>query len=97
MSVYRIHPQSGFNFGELVIDNFAGGGGASTGIEAALGRTTNIGVMVQAAMRRSPRGQSLGVSIGLANGRSSAAGSPGVERQRIERVARQHHPVSSSV
>lgn len=32
-NLYRIHPQPAFNFGGLVIDNFAGGGGASTGIE----------------------------------------------------------------
>lgn len=31
-------------FGELVIDSFAGGGGASTGIEAALGRPVDIAV-----------------------------------------------------
>lgn len=30
--------------GELVVDNFAGGGGASTGIEAALGRPVDIAV-----------------------------------------------------
>lgn len=30
--------------GELVIDNFAGGGGASTGIEAALGRPVDIAI-----------------------------------------------------
>ncbi len=41
---FRIHPQSGFNFSELVVDNFAGGGGASTGIEAALGRPVDIAI-----------------------------------------------------
>lgn len=41
---YRIHPQALFNFDELVVDNFAGGGGASTGIEAALGRPVDIAV-----------------------------------------------------
>ena len=30
--------------GELVVDNFAGGGGASTGIEAALGRPVDIAI-----------------------------------------------------
>lgn len=30
--------------GELVVDNFAGGGGASTGIEAALGRPADIAI-----------------------------------------------------
>ena len=30
--------------GELVIDNFAGGGGASTGIEEALGRPIDIAI-----------------------------------------------------
>src|SRR6185503_13593650 len=30
--------------GELVIDNFAGGGGASTGLEAALGRPVDIAI-----------------------------------------------------
>lgn len=41
---YRIHPQPAFNFSGLVIDNFAGGGGASTGIEMALGRPVDIAV-----------------------------------------------------
>lgn len=44
MANYRISPQIGFNFDELVIDNFAGGGGASTGIEAALGRAIDIAI-----------------------------------------------------
>lgn len=43
-NVYRIHPQAGMNFHGLVIDNFAGGGGASTGIELALGRPVDIAV-----------------------------------------------------
>lgn len=43
-SLYRIHPQPAFNFGGLVIDNFAGGGGASTGIELGLGRPVDIAV-----------------------------------------------------
>ena len=44
-SVYRITPQASLNFtGELIIDNFAGGGGASTGIEAALGRPVDIAI-----------------------------------------------------
>ena len=29
---------------ELIVDNFAGGGGASTGIEAALGRAVDIAI-----------------------------------------------------
>lgn len=43
-NTYRIHPQPAFNFGGLVIDNFAGGGGASTGIEMALGRPVDIAI-----------------------------------------------------
>lgn len=43
-SKFRIHPQPSFNFGGLVIDNFAGGGGASTGIEMALGRPVDIAI-----------------------------------------------------
>jgi DNA (cytosine-5)-methyltransferase 1 len=43
-SLFRIHPQPSFNFGGLVIDNFAGGGGASTGIEMALGRPVDIAI-----------------------------------------------------
>ncbi|OLU15361.1 type II restriction endonuclease subunit M [Pseudomonas sp. PA1(2017)] len=43
-STFRIHPQPSFNFGGLVIDNFAGGGGASTGIEMALGRPVDIAI-----------------------------------------------------
>lgn len=41
---FRIHPQAGFNFDGLVIDNFAGGGGASTGIEFAIGRPVDIAI-----------------------------------------------------
>lgn len=41
---FRKPPQIGFNFGELTIDNFAGGGGASTGIEAALGRPVDFAI-----------------------------------------------------
>ncbi|WP_445360551.1 DNA cytosine methyltransferase [Microbulbifer sp. EKSA005] len=41
---FRTDPQIGFNFDELVVDSFAGGGGASTGIEAALGRPVDIAI-----------------------------------------------------
>ncbi|SEQ48195.1 DNA (cytosine-5)-methyltransferase 1 [Amphritea atlantica] len=41
---FRMHPQPDFNFGELVVDNFAGGGGASTGIELAMGRSVDIAI-----------------------------------------------------
>lgn len=44
MNHYRKPPQLGMNFEELVVDNFAGGGGASTGIEAALGRPVDIAI-----------------------------------------------------
>ncbi|MGY8872173.1 MAG: DNA cytosine methyltransferase [Pseudomonadales bacterium] len=44
MNGYRMQPQPDFNFGELVIDNFAGGGGASTGIENAIGRSVDIAI-----------------------------------------------------
>lgn len=43
-NIFRIHPQPSFNFGGLVIDNFAGGGGASTGIELGLGRPVDIAI-----------------------------------------------------
>lgn len=33
-----------FSAGEIVVDNFAGGGGASTGIEIALGRSVDIAI-----------------------------------------------------
>jgi len=37
---YRVDPQPSLNFsGELIVDLSAGGGGASTGIEWALGRS----------------------------------------------------------
>lgn len=42
--IYRSAPQQGFNFGEIIVDNFAGGGGASTGIEAALGRQVDVAI-----------------------------------------------------
>lgn len=38
MNPFRTNPQAPFNFGELLIDSFAGGGGASMGIEMATGR-----------------------------------------------------------
>ncbi|MFA7346887.1 MAG: DNA cytosine methyltransferase [Desulfurivibrionaceae bacterium] len=41
---FRKSPQLSINFGELAIDNFAGGGGASTGIEAAIGRPVDIAI-----------------------------------------------------
>lgn len=45
MTQFRLPPQIPFNLsGELVIDNFAGGGGASTGIEAALGKPIDIAI-----------------------------------------------------
>lgn len=42
--MYRSSPQLGMNFGEIIADNFAGGGGASTGIEQALGRSVDIAI-----------------------------------------------------
>lgn len=44
MSIYRLHPQFPMNFGELIVDSFAGGGGASTGIELALGRPVDVAI-----------------------------------------------------
>ena len=41
---YRTHPQLKINFDELVVDSFAGGGGASTGIERAMGRSVDIAI-----------------------------------------------------
>jgi DNA (cytosine-5)-methyltransferase 1 len=41
---YRVGPQGLFNFDELVIDSFCGGGGASMGIEQALGRSVDIAI-----------------------------------------------------
>ena len=32
------------NFREIVVDNFAGGGGASTGIEMAIGRSVDVAI-----------------------------------------------------
>ncbi len=43
-SMFRMSPQPEFNFGELIVDNFAGGGGASTGIEQAVGRPVDIAI-----------------------------------------------------
>jgi len=41
----RLRPQSFLDFGgELIVDNFAGGGGASSGIEKALGRSVDIAI-----------------------------------------------------
>lgn len=44
MSAYRVNPQMGMWMDELLVDNFAGGGGASTGIEAAAGRPVDIAI-----------------------------------------------------
>ena len=44
MKKFRTSSQFGFKFDELVIDSFAGGGGASTGIEAAIGRPVDVAV-----------------------------------------------------
>jgi DNA (cytosine-5)-methyltransferase 1 len=45
-----IHPQFNLDLNhELIIDNFAGGGGASTGIELALGRHVDIAINHDAA------------------------------------------------
>ena len=42
---YRVDPQPRLDFlGELIVDLFAGGGGASTGIEWALGRSPDVAV-----------------------------------------------------
>lgn len=43
-SRFRGAAQGGLNFDEMVVDNFAGGGGASTGIEAALGRPVDVAI-----------------------------------------------------
>ena len=37
--------------GELIVDNFAGGGGASTGIEQALARAVDIAINHDARLR----------------------------------------------
>lgn len=45
MNHYRSKPQFRITFDEeLIIDNFAGGGGASTGMEAAIGRPVDVAV-----------------------------------------------------
>lgn len=44
MTVFRKNPQMSFWLDGLVVDNFAGGGGASTGIEMALGRPVDIAI-----------------------------------------------------
>lgn len=42
---YRVDPQPALDFsGELIVDLFAGGGGASTGLEWALGRSPDIAI-----------------------------------------------------
>jgi len=41
---YRVRPQGLFNFGEITVDSFCGGGGASMGIEDAIGRPVDIAI-----------------------------------------------------
>lgn len=43
-NAYRKSPQHKLWLDELIVDNFAGGGGASTGIEQALGRPVDIAI-----------------------------------------------------
>lgn len=43
-TAFRRHPQFPMQFDELLVDSFAGGGGASTGIEAAMGRSVDIAI-----------------------------------------------------
>jgi DNA (cytosine-5)-methyltransferase 1 len=43
-SFFRGPAQGTMNFGELVVDNFAGGGGASMGIELGIGRPVDIAI-----------------------------------------------------
>lgn len=44
LTSYRASPQCNLWLDELIVDNFAGGGGASTGIEMALGRPVDIAI-----------------------------------------------------
>lgn len=44
MTAYRTSPQARMWLDELIVDNFAGGGGASTGIENAIGRPVDIAI-----------------------------------------------------
>ena len=44
MGAYRISPQLKFSFGAIDVDNFAGGGGASVGIEDGLGKPVDIAI-----------------------------------------------------
>lgn len=44
LTSYRTSPQHNLWLDELIVDNFAGGGGASTGIEMALGRPVDIAI-----------------------------------------------------
>lgn len=44
LTSYRTSPQCNLWLDELIVDNFAGGGGASTGIEMALGRPVDIAI-----------------------------------------------------
>ena len=43
MAQVRIGDNAMIN-GEIIVDNFAGGGGASTGIEIAIGRSVDIAI-----------------------------------------------------
>ncbi len=67
--------------GEIVIDNFAGGGGASTGIEAALGRPVDIAInhdKAAIAMHRAnhPETKHYQEDIWAVDPREAAAGRP---------------------
>ncbi len=44
LTSYRTSPQCNLWLDEIIVDNFAGGGGASTGIEMALGRPVDIAI-----------------------------------------------------
>ena len=83
--------------GELVVDNFAGGGGASTGIERAIGRPVDIAINhdPQAiAMHQANHPQTLHLceSVWDVNPREVCAGRPG---RRCWARAHQNQPTSS--
>lgn len=78
---------------ELIIDNFAGGGGASTGIEMALGRRVDVAInhdpeAVSMHLANHPETRHYCESVWEVNPREIAAGRPvGLVRANVPDLA----------
>ena len=57
---------------EIVVDNFAGGGGASTGIEFAIGRSVDIAINHDPDIESSDKAENRAYHMGYKEGKDHA-------------------------